>query len=84
MAGHTYANRAETAALSQRECWRAREIAKHMLHEVVLTYHRGKWEWRVCDRSGKAIFQGVESTRAEAKYKGARGLFLLLMRGWRY
>lgn len=30
---------------------------------------RGKWEWRVCDRSGKAILQGVESSRAEAKYK---------------
>ena len=47
--------------------------------EVVLTYRRRKWEWRVYDRLGKAILQGWERTRAEAKYQAERGIFLQLM-----
>ena len=47
--------------------------------EVVLTYRRRKWEWRVFDPLGDAILQGCERTRAEAKYQAERGLFLLLM-----
>ena len=49
------------------------------MFEVVLTYRGRKWEWRVCDRLDKAILQGWESTRPEAKYKAERGMFLLLM-----
>ena len=49
------------------------------MFEVVLTYRQRKWEWRVCDRLGKAILEGLESTRDEAKYRAERGMFLLLM-----
>ena len=49
------------------------------MFEVVLTYRRRKWEWRVYDRLGKAILQGWERTRAEAKYQAERGIFLQLM-----
>ena len=49
------------------------------MFEMVMTYRRRRWEWRVCDRLGKAILQGSESTRAEAKYQAERGMFLLLM-----
>jgi hypothetical protein len=38
---------------------------------------RKRWEWRVCDRNGKVIIHGLECTRATAKYKGERALFLL-------
>jgi hypothetical protein len=39
---------------------------------------RTRWEWRVCDRNGNVIMHGLEFTRAAAKYKGERALFLFL------
>jgi len=39
---------------------------------------RGRWEWRVCDRAGKAVMRGLEDSRVDAKYRGERALFLLL------
>ena len=49
------------------------------MFEAVLTFRRRKWEWRVCDRIGKAILLGTENTRAEARYQAERSIFLLLM-----
>ena len=49
------------------------------MFEVVLTYRRRKWDWRVSNRRGRAILWGRESARAEAKYQAERGMFLLLM-----
>jgi hypothetical protein len=40
---------------------------------------RTRWEWRVCDSTGRAIMQGWQTSRAAARYKAARALFLLLL-----
>jgi len=40
---------------------------------------RGRWQWQVCDRTGKAIMQGFEDSRPAAKYRGERALFQLLL-----
>ena len=48
------------------------------MFEVALNYHRGKWEWRVYDRSGIIVLQGWEKTHLEAKDQADRGLLLLL------
>ena len=40
---------------------------------------RTRWEWRVCDNTGRAIMQGWESSRLGARYKAERALFLLLL-----
>jgi hypothetical protein len=47
--------------------------------EVVLTKRgRSRWEWRVCDSSGRTIMGGWENSRQCAKYRGDRALFMLL------
>jgi hypothetical protein len=49
------------------------------MFDVVLTKRgRARWEWKVHDRTGKAIMGGVEDGRSAAKYQGERALFLLL------
>ena len=40
---------------------------------------RTRWEWRVCDSTGRAIMQGWETSRPAARYKAERALFLLLL-----
>ena len=40
---------------------------------------RSRWEWRVCDPSGKIIMHGGEKSRSMARYESARALFLLLL-----
>ncbi len=55
-------------------------ILNKVMLEVVLTKRgRARWEWRVCDSSGKTIMGASENSRSEAKYQGERALFLLLM-----
>lgn len=50
-----------------------------MLEVVITKRGRARWEWRVCDSSGKTIMGASENSRPEAKYQGERALFLLLM-----
>jgi hypothetical protein len=40
---------------------------------------RTRWEWRVCDSTGRAIMYGWESSRLAARYRAERALFLLLL-----
>jgi hypothetical protein len=40
---------------------------------------RWRWEWRVCDRGGRAVVHGWEQSRNEAKYRRQRALFQLLL-----
>jgi len=50
------------------------------MFEVVLRRRgRTRWQWQVCDRAGKVIMDGFEDSRAAAKYRGERALFLLLL-----
>jgi len=49
------------------------------LFEFVITPKRSRWEWRLRDRSGKALMQGREKSRAAARYQSERALFLLLL-----
>ena len=50
------------------------------MFEMVLTQRgRSRWAWRVYDHTGKVVMGGRENSRREAKYKGERALFLLLM-----
>ena len=50
------------------------------MFELVVKNHRGnKWEWQVCDRGGKVIMSGFESSRLAARYRGQSALFLLLL-----
>jgi hypothetical protein len=49
------------------------------LFEFVITPKRSRWEWRLRDRTGKALMQGREKSRAAARYQSERALFLLLL-----
>jgi hypothetical protein len=40
---------------------------------------RTRWEWRVCDGTGREIMRGWETSRPAARYRGERALFLLLL-----
>jgi len=54
------------------------------MYEVVIIEHGPRmWEWNVCDSSGRLIVVGWETTRAEARYRGNRALFTLLLGGSR-
>lgn len=39
---------------------------------------RGRWKWCVCAAGGKVLMSGSECSRAGARYKAERALFLLL------
>jgi hypothetical protein len=53
--------------------------SKPLMLEVVLAKRgRSRWEWRVCDSSGRTIMGGWENSRQAAKYRGDRALFMLL------
>ena len=49
------------------------------LFEFVITPKRSRWEWCVRDRTGKALMNGREKSRAAARYQSERALFLLLL-----
>jgi hypothetical protein len=49
-----------------------------MFDVVVIERSPIRWEWQVCDRTGRALMRGWENTRRAAKYRGDRALFLLL------
>ena len=51
-----------------------------LMFEVVIE-KRGefRWEWQVCDRSGKTLIYGWDETRKGARYRGERALFQLLL-----
>jgi hypothetical protein len=52
-----------------------------MFEVVIIKRRPTKWEWRVCDAEGTILMHGWETTRRAAKYRGDRGLFLLLASG---
>jgi hypothetical protein len=39
---------------------------------------RNRWKWAVCTAAGEVVISGSESSRAGARYKAERALFLLL------
>ena len=55
------------------------QFAPAMFEVVLRKRGRTRWQWQVCDRAGKMIMQGFEDSRPEAKYRGDRALFLLLL-----
>jgi len=57
---------------------RSREQHQISVFDVVLLARGRLWQWRVCDPAGKAVMQGRERTRAEARYRAEKALFLLL------
>jgi hypothetical protein len=50
-----------------------------MFEVIIEKRGRFRWEWRVCDRTGKTLVFGWEDTRNAAKYRGERALFQLLL-----
>lgn len=48
-------------------------------YEPIITRRRLRWEWRLCDRSGKVVMKGREKSRPEARYQSERALFLMLL-----
>lgn len=44
---------------------------------------RGRWKWSVYAVGGEAVLSGSECTRAGARYKAERALFLLCAGAWR-
>lgn len=38
-----------------------------------------RWAWRVCTREETTVMSGRETSRAAARYKAARALFLMLL-----
>ena len=55
------------------------QFAPAMFDVVLKRRGRSRWQWQVFDRAGKMIMQGFEESRQAAKYRGERGLFLLLL-----
>jgi hypothetical protein len=55
------------------------QFAPAMFEMVFKRRGRSRWQWQVCDRTGKAIMQGFEDSRPAAKYRGERALFQLLL-----
>jgi len=49
------------------------------MFEITITRKRFGWHWRVRDHAGRVVIQGRETSRAEAKYRGERALFQLLL-----
>ncbi|QOZ71711.1 hypothetical protein WN72_39510 [Bradyrhizobium arachidis] len=48
-------------------------------YDIVLKQRaRGRWKWAVCGAGGEAVMSGSECSRAAARYKAERALFLLL------
>jgi hypothetical protein len=47
--------------------------------EAAIIQRRMRWEWRLCDRSGKIVMKGKEKSRPEARYQSERALFLMLL-----
>ena len=48
-------------------------------YDIVLKRRRrGRWKWAVCGAGGEAVMSGAECSRAAARYKAERALFLLL------
>jgi hypothetical protein len=54
------------------------------LFEVEIVQRRLRWDWFVRDRSGKAVMEGREKSRAAARYHSGRALFLLLLASCRH
>jgi hypothetical protein len=50
-----------------------------VLEMIISQIGPAKWEWRVRDRDGTTLLNGLESTRWAAKHSGARALFLVLV-----
>ena len=48
------------------------------LFEFAIVPRRSRWEWCLRDRFGKVMMQGREKSRAAARYRSERALFLLL------
>ncbi|MHC2337888.1 hypothetical protein [Bradyrhizobium sp. USDA 4454] len=48
-------------------------------YDIVLKQRgRGRWKWAVCGHEGEAVITGSECSRAGARYKAGRALFMLL------
>ena len=48
-------------------------------YDVVLKQRgRGRWKWAVCTAAGEVVMSGSECSRAGARYRAERALFLLL------
>ncbi|MGY8707535.1 hypothetical protein RAD16_34100 [Bradyrhizobium sp. 18BD] len=55
------------------------EKDRHPGYDIVLKPRgRGRWKWAVCGPEGGAVMTGSESSRAGARYKAGRALFMLL------
>lgn len=64
----------------RRKCRPALELYFPFMFEVIVERRgRSRWEWRVCDSAGRLIMSGWEDSRSEAKYRGDRALFQLLL-----
>ena len=50
-----------------------------MFEVIVDKRSQSRWDWRVCDRAGRTVMSGRERTRNDAKYRGERALFQLLL-----
>jgi hypothetical protein len=64
---------------AQSGCSAGAVLVVSMFEVVVEKRSQFRWEWRVCDRAGKALVCGWEETRNAAKYRGERALFQLLL-----
>jgi len=54
-------------------------LDQFLVFEEFLKKRGRTWRWRVCTTEGNVVMQGSESSRAAAKYKADRALFLLLL-----
>ncbi len=48
-------------------------------YDIVLKQRgHGRWKWSVCGPGGETVLSGSECSRAAARYRAERALFLLL------
>ena len=64
--------------VAQCHIWQG-SLALAMFEMAITKSGPFRWDWRVCDQSGKPILFGREMTREAARYRCQRALFQLLL-----
>jgi hypothetical protein len=52
---------------------------QYSIFETTLKKRGRRWRWRVCTVQGEVVMEGSENSRAAARYKSDRALFLLFL-----
>lgn len=61
------------------EIWCSAMPDRFAIFDIALARRSRGWTWRVCTSKETTVMSGRENSRAAARYKAARALFLILL-----